>query len=151
MLILDTVRGLFLLMVVTVPFRGACSWSLTMRCVSTWKASVTWPWGSSTKASKHKQKSCWMTPCSGRKPARNISKSNTSEVSLATPSHRKHSAEHVYRVSVLNASLSFFPPSTQNTLVTCTLISTYLWQNIMSIRIFQETLKTTGQKTFLSL
>ena len=63
-------------------FRGVFSWSPTTRCVSTWRGWVTWPWGSSTRASKLRLKSCWTILCWDRRPAPNTSKSNTSEVGV---------------------------------------------------------------------
>lgn len=40
------------------PSRGVFSWSPTTRCASTWRGWATWRWGSSTRASRLKLKSC---------------------------------------------------------------------------------------------
>lgn len=118
--------------------RDACSWSRITRCVSTWRVWVTWPWDSSTKASKLRLKSCSMIHCWARKPARNISKSNISEVRTWTPI-LSYFPEHLLWISF---SIYFF----QSTLDTCTLTWTSLSPSITWIRIFQGTLRTTGLK-----
>lgn len=83
--------------------RGVFSWSPTTRCVSTWRGWVTWRWGSSTRASKLRLKSCWTTLCWDRRPALNTSKWNTSEV--GAPAHTQTQTVKWLYIDVIISSL----------------------------------------------